>query len=113
VEFAFGLPERFKIHNGARKRILQDAFKDFLPQKLYNRPKKGFEVPLLKWMQNEMKSTLDNVVFSDDKLNEQGIFSSQHLALLRQQLHSSNPGDAHATTWALYVFQKWWDNYFK
>ncbi|WOK06225.1 asparagine synthase (glutamine-hydrolyzing) [Imperialibacter roseus] len=113
VEFAFGLPESFKIHNGTRKRILQDAFKGFLPQKLYNRPKKGFEVPLLKWMQNDMKSTLDGVVFNDDKLNEQGIFSAQQLALLRQQLHSNNPGDAHATTWALYVFQKWWENYFK
>ncbi|MEQ9376313.1 MAG: asparagine synthase (glutamine-hydrolyzing) [Imperialibacter sp.] len=113
VDFAFGLPESFKIHNGTRKRILQDAFKDFLPQKLYNRPKKGFEVPLLKWMQNEMKSTLDSIVFNEDKLNEQGIFCPQQLVLLRQQLHSNNPGDAHATTWALYVFQKWWENYFK
>jgi len=111
VAFAFSLPDSFKMHGGTRKRIVQDAFKDFLPKELYNRPKKGFEVPLLRWMQNELKSTLDNAVFNEDKLKEQGIFNAMKLRALRQQLHSGNPGDAHATTWALYVFQKWWQKH--
>lgn len=113
VAFAFSLSEEYKIKNGLRKRILQDAFKSFLPQKLYNRPKKGFEVPLLRWMQNELASDLDQVVFNGDRLGDQGVFNRERVLELRSKLHSSNPGDAHATTWALYVFQKWWANYFK
>ncbi len=113
VEFAFRLPAQFKIHGGMRKRILQDTFKDFLPAKLYNRPKKGFEVPLLQWMQKELKVALDEIVFDGDKIEAQGIFNKEALFSLRKQLHSQNPGDAHATTWALYIFQKWWTNYFE
>jgi len=31
---------------------------------------------------------------------------------LKARLFSNNPGDAHATIWALIVFQSWWKNYF-
>lgn len=58
VDFLFTLPDKYKINSNLRKSVLQDAYRDQLPDELYNRPKKGFEVPLLKWFQNEMKSLL-------------------------------------------------------
>jgi len=112
VAFAFSLHEEFKIQGNSRKRILQDTFREFLPSKLYNRPKKGFEVPLLRWMKHELTGQLDEVVFNTGKLSNQAIFDSSEVMKLRAKLHSNNPGDAHATTWALYVFQKWWNKYF-
>ena len=36
----------------------------------------------------------------------------QTVELLKEKLFSNNPGDAHATVWALIVFQNWWKNYF-
>lgn len=112
VKFAFSLPEKYKLQNGVRKRLLQDAFREFLPEQLYRRPKKGFEVPLLRWMQHELKGTLDHTVFNEEKIRGQDVFNWDTLAGLRQKLHSANPGDAHASAWSLYVFQKWWDGYF-
>jgi len=41
VEFAFGLPEHFKIDADQGKKILLDAFRDDLPETVYNRPKKA------------------------------------------------------------------------
>src|SRR5690606_35057758 len=64
VNFLFTLPAEWKITGKMRKRLLQDAFRDMLPPQLYNRPKKGFEVPLLQWFRREMKS-----VIQDDLLN--------------------------------------------
>ncbi len=58
VDFIFSLPADYKINKNVRKRILQDAFRDTLPAELYNRPKKGFEVPLLKWFRKEMRSLI-------------------------------------------------------
>jgi asparagine synthase (glutamine-hydrolysing) len=46
VEFAFGLPSEYKV-DGGMKKIVQDAFRNYLPPELYNRPKHGFEIPLL------------------------------------------------------------------
>jgi len=111
VNFIFSLPAHFKINGEMRKRILQDAFRDLLPQKLYKRPKKGFEVPLLKWFRNEMKSLINDDLLSEKLIKEQGIFDYKEINKLKQQLFSSNPGDVHARIWGLIVFQWWWKKY--
>ncbi|MFN3840594.1 MAG: asparagine synthase (glutamine-hydrolyzing) [Cyclobacteriaceae bacterium] len=111
VNFIFSLPGEFKINASIRKRILQDAFKDFLPEKLYNRPKKGFEVPLLKWFRREMKSLITDVLLEKKFIEDQGIFNYAEVDKLKNQLFSSNPGDVHARIWGLIVFQWWWRKY--
>jgi asparagine synthase (glutamine-hydrolysing) len=111
VNFAFSLPSSYKIDQRIRKKILQDAFRDMLPAKLYNRPKKGFEVPLLKWFRNEMKSLITDDLLSQKRIEEQGIFDYAEIANLKLQLFSSSPGDVHARIWGLIVFQWWWKKY--
>jgi asparagine synthase (glutamine-hydrolysing) len=108
VNFLFSLPQDFKINSSIRKRILQDTFRDLLPTQLYNRPKKGFEVPLLKWFRKEMKSLINDDLLSKKFIDEQGIFNYAEIEKLKHQLFSSNPGDIHARIWGLVVFQWWW-----
>lgn len=104
VDFIFSLPDDFKINRSIRKRILQDAFRNELPPELYNRPKKGFEVPMLSWLRKELKPMLDDLL-SEKTISEQGIFNYSEVKKLKSQLNSSNPQDAHARLWALLVFQ--------
>lgn len=111
VNFIFSLPEDYKINAGIRKRILQDAFRDILPAQLYNRSKKGFEVPLLKWFRKEMKSMIVDDLLSQKLIEEQGIFNYPEIKKLKDQLFSTNPGDVHARIWGLIVFQFWWKKY--
>lgn len=111
VNYVFSLPDEFKINSSLRKRIAQDAYRDFLPAELYNRPKKGFEVPLLKWLRKEMKSLIEDDLLSESFIHEQHIFDYKAIATLKRQLFSSNPGDVHARIWALVVFQWWWKKY--
>lgn len=111
VNFVLSLPDDYKINSSIRKRILQDTFKDLLPQQLYNRPKKGFEVPLLKWFRNEMKSLINDDLLSKKLIEGQGIFNYQEVEKLKKQLFSSSPGDVHARIWGLLVFQWWWKKY--
>jgi asparagine synthase (glutamine-hydrolysing) len=108
VDFAFSLPSDYKINSRIRKRILQDSFRDLLPRELYNRPKKGFEVPLLKWFRGELKATITDDLLSEKFILEQGVFDYAEIAKLKKQLFSSNPGDIHARIWGLIVFQWWW-----
>ena len=108
VNFLFSLPDDFKINGVIRKRILQDAFRDILPLELYNRPKKGFDVPMLKWLRKEMKSTIKDDLLSEKFVREQGIFEYDEINKLKKKLFSINPGDVHARIWGLLVFQWWW-----
>jgi asparagine synthase (glutamine-hydrolysing) len=108
VDFAFSVPAEFKVNGQLKKRIVQDAFRKELPPQLYNRPKHGFEVPLLKWFRNELQSLISNDLLSDPFITEQGIFHVEAIQALKRKLFSDNPEDVHARIWALLVFQHWW-----
>ena len=111
VNFAFGLPSAYKINGQLKKRIVQDAFRSQLPHELYNRPKKGFEIPLLQWLRKELWGLINDDLLSDTFVKEQGVFSVPAIQRLKAQLRSSNPQDSHATIWALVVFQYWWKKF--
>lgn len=111
VDFIFSLPDDYKINRSMRKRILQDAFRNTLPAELYNRPKKGFEVPLLKWFRTELKSMIFDDLLSSKIIIEQQIFNPVEVEKLKAQLLSNNPQDVHARIWGLIVFQWWWKKY--
>jgi asparagine synthase (glutamine-hydrolysing) len=111
VEFAFTLPVASKIDAHLKKKIIQDTFREALPKELYNRPKKGFEVPLLQWFRTDLNAYLEKEIFDEDFIRSQNIFNIPYIRSLKQRLHSANPGDVHAKIWALIVFQSFYRKY--
>lgn len=111
VEYVFSLPPSFKINSTDKKIILKEAFKDDLPEEIFHRKKHGFEVPLLKWFQNELKEELKTVVFNKEKIIEQALLNWDVIKEIEKDLFSRNPKDAVMETWSLYVFQKWYDKF--
>lgn len=112
VNFAFSLNSDFKINSEMKKRILQDTFREILPSELYNRPKHGFEVPMLKWFRNELSSLITENLLNKEFIESQGIFNYSEIQKIINRLHSNSPGDSQANIWALLVFQHWWNKYF-
>jgi len=107
AEFAFSLPVDYKINARLNKRIVQDAFRSFLPAALYNRPKKGFEVPLLTGFRTEWRNLLENKLLSDDFIREQGVFNPDYIRNLKKSLFKGNSIEQNHV-WAVMVFQSWW-----
>jgi asparagine synthase (glutamine-hydrolysing) len=50
VDFCRRLPSRFKIRNGERKYLLKKVARSLLPGSIIDRKKKGFGIPLSKWL---------------------------------------------------------------
>lgn len=111
VNFAFSIPDDFKIKKGIKKRIVQDSFRKLLPEELYNRPKQGFDVPLLKWFRHELDSFIFQDLLHPDFIAEQGLFNPEAISGLRAKLHSCSPGDTVEHLWTLIVFQHWYKQY--
>lgn len=111
VSFVQSLPSKYKINGQMRKRILQDTYRNDLPAELYNRSKKGFEIPLNQWFKTSLKEKIENKILNRSFIEEQGIFNVDATEKLKEKLFSSNPGDSTATAWALLVFQEWWHKY--
>lgn len=112
VEFAFQIPQEFKIQKGIKKKILQETFKEDLPDELFKRPKHGFEVPLLKWFRGDLKKEITSNYLNREFVQEQNIFNWMHINELVKKLYSNNPEDSAASIWAFIVFQHWWKKWY-
>lgn len=111
VNFAFSLDSSHKINQSMKKRIVQDASKSLLPEELYNRPKQGFEVPLLNWFKTDLSDLINNDLLSEKFIKEQNLFSSTAVNQLLVKLNSNDPSDSQANIWAILVFNNWWKKY--
>lgn len=111
VDFVFSLPSNYKINNKSRKIILKEAFNNLLPAELLNRPKHGFEVPLLKWFRTDLKNLIEKELLSEDFIIEQGVFNYNEILKIKKHLFSSNPDESVARIYGLIVFQYWYKKY--
>lgn len=111
VEMAMNLPMHQKINGTHQKVILRNNFKHLLPETIFTRSKKGFELPLWKWLKKELSAEINANRLNEQKIKEQGLFNYDTIQQLKNKLHSNNPGDAPAQIWALIVFNQWYENY--
>jgi asparagine synthase (glutamine-hydrolysing) len=112
VDYLSGLPGDFKANGDKRKIILRETFGSLLPPEILTRPKHGFEVPLRKWFQHELRSLIQDDLLSDEFVRSQQIFNPEEIFRVKNKQFSSHPGDIHIQIWMLIVFQYWWKKYF-
>lgn len=118
MEFSYRIPHEFKFSNGVRKYILKDIAHDYIPKELLDRPKKGFGVPLDKWMRGPLKEQL--IDYSDETfLKNQGLFDSEFASqFVRTYLENGDGGPATGRNyskvcWPFFIFQQWYNCYIK
>ena len=70
VEFAASLPMNCKLHGTERKHILKEAFADVIPLPLRKRPKRGFGVPVARWLRGEWRDRACAALFDGDLCRE-------------------------------------------
>lgn len=54
IEFALNLSPDLKVRNGETKFLLKQVLYDFVPEKLFDRPKRGFAIPVARWLKGEL-----------------------------------------------------------
>ena len=81
VELAYSLPENIKLKHGP-KSILKDILSKYIDRNIFDRPKKGFGVPLKIWFRNELKDILYEKILSLDE----NIFNKKEL-LKKFEMH--------------------------
>ena len=59
VEFALNLDENLKVRNHTTKYLLKEVLYDYIPKYLFDRPKKGFSIPLARWLHRDLKFLVD------------------------------------------------------
>lgn len=109
VEMARSLPIKYRFHNGVRKRILRDILKEYIPEEVFDQPKKGFSIPLADWLRNELKTEIMKSL-DDDFLN---FVPNLDVDKFKGQLKVHMDGDLkyHTNIWKMFVLRKWYEEF--
>ena len=111
VEFAWQLPMNYKIRHFQQKWILKKILSQYIPNKLINRPKMGFGVPIDFWLRVELRDWAIDLL-DPKKLDHQGLFNSKIVNHKLQQ-HLSGTRNYQYDLWGILMFQSWHEHYQK
>jgi asparagine synthase (glutamine-hydrolysing) len=113
VEFSFKVPHHLKNNAGIQKYLLKTLAYKYIPKTLLDRPKKGFAVPVTKWMKSDLHYLID-MYLSDNYLIIQHIFNPLSVRKLLNQFNASvNSSPAGNYIWNILMFQLWYEKYMK
>lgn len=106
VEFAWTLPLSYRQSGGASKKILRDILYRYVPRELMERPKKGFSIPLHRWLkQKELRDWAESLL-TPSGLEEQGLFDAAAVKKLWDDYIIKNVW--RPQIWYILMFQEWW-----
>jgi asparagine synthase (glutamine-hydrolysing) len=109
VDFVQALPARHKYARGTGKRLLKAALADRLPASILKRPKKGFGIPVARWLNGPLASLLDDRL-APDRLRRQGLLRPEAVARLVAE-HRAGVRDHRKPLWTLVSLQLWLDRW--
>ncbi|MGH9752305.1 MAG: asparagine synthase (glutamine-hydrolyzing) [Blastocatellia bacterium] len=105
IEFAQTIPETFKLRGLETKYILKRAAEGLVPNEIINRPKRGFDVPIRRWLNRELREMLDDTLRSA-RARERGDFN-HHAVLAILDEHRRGVRDHARHLWSLLVLELW------
>jgi asparagine synthase (glutamine-hydrolysing) len=109
LEFAAQLPDNFKYNNGIKKRILKDITHQYIPQKLLDRPKMGFAIPIASWLNHQLKDYVEEYI-NEDRIVKQGIFNWSYICQLKTSFYSGRK-EYDTKLWYFLMFQMWYSKW--
>lgn len=108
VEFGLSLPNRFKIQNGESKFILREIARKYVPAKLVNRPKMGFAIPRGRWLREELRTMVWDVLLDESSRNR-GWYQQENLKKVLMKHQSGVQLDS--TIWPIFMLELWARNW--
>jgi asparagine synthase (glutamine-hydrolysing) len=109
MEFVATIPFDLKIRGHTKKYILKRALRGLLPETILHRPKKGFGVPIGRWLRHELKDLVHETLLSPRCLGR-GYFRG---AMIRRMVDEHVRGAAgwHYHLWTLLMLELWHRTY--
>jgi len=105
AEYVARIPLSLKYKNGVSKYILRKILYKYVPKSLLERPKRGFAVPLHKWLKGDLSALLGHYL-NEHKLRKEGIFNASVIASWVKDYMSGSSINVNKL-WSLLMFEMW------
>ena len=109
VDYLAGLPTSYQREGGISKRLLKRSLAGRLPAAILHRPKKGFGIPVARWLRGPLRPLLGSLL-GPDRIGRQGLFQPSEVDRLVGE-HLAGVRDHRKPLWTLLIFQLWHDQW--
>lgn len=107
LEYVPGLPDSFKIKGSQTKYLLRKLSEKYLPAELIHQPKRGFEIPLKKWIDGDLKVLMSDYLFSRDSYSKNFVAPAFIQDLWQRKINTGDEKRA-KMLWTLFALEVWY-----
>ena len=105
IEFAWSLPVEYKREGGIGKKVLREVLYRYVPKEMMERPKKGFSIPIDKWLkQTQLRGWAESLI-DKDMLKQQGILNPD--VVWKMWTDFIEKDEWRIQIWYILMFQSW------
>ncbi|PZR27465.1 MAG: asparagine synthase (glutamine-hydrolyzing) [Citrobacter freundii] len=112
LEYLPSLPDEYKIKGAQTKFLLRKLSEKYLPAELINQPKRGFEIPLKKWIDGELKQLIGDYLFSTSAYSANYIQPGFLNDLWNRKIRCSDEKRA-KMLWTIFALEVWYKKCYK
>ena len=109
VELAWSLPLHLRVDGRSAKRVLRSVLERYVPRTLFERPKRGFGVPIGAWLRGPLRAWAETLL-DERRLAREGYLEPAAVHAVWQQ-HLSGRRDRPELLWHLLMFQAWHEHW--
>lgn len=106
IEFALNLSPELKFKNGTSKYLLKEVLYQYIPKTLMDRPKKGFAIPLAKWLKSDLSFLLEDYL-SEKIITQFNYVNYEYVKKLKNDFLNNEKDHLYNRLWNLIVLHKW------
>ena len=108
IEYLSRVPIDIKYKNGQGKYLLRQILYKYVPKELVDKPKSGFQIPLARWLRNELRELVDTYL-NDSKLDE-SLFNKNAINEIKLRFFAGE--ELQSAIWFILSYQMWRGKWF-
>ncbi|MCL4857590.1 MAG: hypothetical protein KJZ55_10040, partial [Flavobacteriales bacterium] len=110
MAFAASLPFSYKNNGMLSKRPLREIVYKYLPKKMMDRPKVGFDLPIYQWLKTDLKFLLEDYLGTENTKKDK-YFNLEYVQKIKKQFIAGSFRYP-SVIWRLMIFEMWHREYF-
>jgi asparagine synthase (glutamine-hydrolysing) len=109
VSCAYSIHKSLKVKGKTQKYILKEILNQYVPAKYFDRPKKGFSIPLEEWLKKDLSFLIDEHI--NDKTLERLDFIYRDKAEIKGLVQRFRNGESslYYRIWCIILLNRWFE----